>query len=367
MILRKFNMIQQMNGFRNKFRHIDGEKMRLSYSIKKNIFEAAVGGLINKFKFRKRRDTLFFVDILMNYVKECEKAGYEEEIRNVSEKWALCFFHNLMPPIMKKLPFDFLCNKMIAPNFKNLGYVEDIKFVKENDNITIITKNETNIEKIGLNGLSIGFYMGMLDFICNSKVDYINATKSDETCTYVFRLTKNPISIQVKDKATYDKLNYLPPTKGFTLKDALEKGIFQLKEHNQIYFRGKLVSPAEPTILHLIGSKSLMLEKISDISFKYFKDILDESSTYEEKLRFLKTILQVIGWGIINIIIKSSERITIEIKRPPHGFQLGEENWIVFDKIILGYLWVLNKKYKTLSMKFENNKLSLVYVINKKL
>jgi hypothetical protein len=57
--------------------------MRLSTSLNRNILEANVGGIINKFKIESRRSTLFFEDILANYVKGCEEAGHAEEMEKI--------------------------------------------------------------------------------------------------------------------------------------------------------------------------------------------------------------------------------------------------------------------------------------------
>lgn len=49
--------------------------MRLSESLRKNIMEANVGGVINKFKLHKRRDTLFLRNCLQGTWLNARRLG----------------------------------------------------------------------------------------------------------------------------------------------------------------------------------------------------------------------------------------------------------------------------------------------------
>lgn len=334
--------------------------MRLSESLRKGIMETSSSGLFNKFKMRKRRNVLFFNDILMEYVRECEKAGFGDDIRELSEKWGISIFERLVPGMMKMLPFNFLCNKVLAPVWKNLGYMEDILFKRNADSITIITKNETNIQRIGLNNLSIGFYMGMVGSICQRRAHYVDADKSGSICTYRLRLSDSLVSINLKEKDVYDRLNLMPAISGFTLKDALRKGIFQLKEYNKIYFRGRLTSPGDSTILQLIGNSGPKLNSIQSISYAYFRDIIEKDSSSGNKIVLLKTLLQVMGQGIVTIVTDGGN-IMVNIKNPVYGFQAEPDNWEFLTRTILGYLWMIKRNLGVKDVEIGHKHLKITY------
>jgi len=62
--------------------------MRLSESLRRNIMNVIGGGIVNRFVLKKSRiDLLFFEDILANYIKGCEDAGFGKEMEETAEKW----------------------------------------------------------------------------------------------------------------------------------------------------------------------------------------------------------------------------------------------------------------------------------------
>ena len=334
--------------------------MRLSESLRKNIMEATINGVLNKFKGKSRRDILFFEDILADYVKECEDAGYKKEMKLISQKWA-SMVQQVIPKTLRKLSPLFLLNVIMKKAWTNIGILDDLHITKENNIIKITTKNEALTRIVGKNEFSVGSYTGILNALYNSQLECIDVIQTKETSRYTFKFKNKSFKMKTKDKDLYNSLNYLIPNKGFTLKDALEKNIFQLKENNRIYFRGKGIGPVENTIFHLISNQNMLLKKVPDISYKYFSEIIEKDSSNDRKLALLKVLLQVMGWGTIKIIIKSENEVLFKIHNQPYGLQLEKDNWDFLIKTILGYLWILDKKFKITDVKYSHRRLKILY------
>lgn len=333
--------------------------MRLAESLRKNIIEITSGRILNKFKIRNRRDVLFFEDIFANYIKECEKAGYVKETAEIGQKWTNLNIQNVVQPIFKKAPLFFL-NTIMRNVWSNLGLIDNIEVTKDRNIIKIETKNEVPTRIIGKNNFIIGSYVGILNILFNSHVECFKASQTKKYCYYVFNIKYKPFIVSsYKEKRVYDKLNQSKNIEGFTLKDLLKKGIFQLKEDNKLYFRGKSIIAGENTLAHLIGNSKLLLEKIPHISYIYFKEIIKES-TDEEKLLLIKTLLQAMGWGTLKII-ETKKNVHLEIKNPPHGLQLEKDNWEFLTRTILGYLWLLDKKFIVRKVNEQYKKLIITY------
>lgn len=334
--------------------------MRFSNSIRKNVFETVVGGLTNKLHLHKRRDTLFFEDIGANYIKEAEKAGYEKQMEDLGQKWMNLVFVTLMPSMLKKMPSMLLLNNIMKSVWINLGLIDDLNFIKKDDTLELRTRNEGLTRIIEKNRFVIGFYKGILNVLFNSEIECISAEQTKESSAYFFKIKnayQNPINS--KDKETYDKLNYLSPEKGFTLKDALNSRTLILTENNIIQFRNKNLVSTENTLIHLFGNEKILLEKVPEISYNYFKEIIKESDG-KEKLTLLKTLLQTMGWGVVTII-SEEDNITVEIKNPPYGLQAEKDDWSFFINVILGYLWLINNKFKIKDVKEKYKDIVAIY------
>lgn len=334
--------------------------MRLSESLHKNILEVKAGWILNKFKIRKRRVVLFFEDILAEYINECEKAGYEEEMKEIGQKWMNLVIQQLLPLFIKKLPATTILNNFLGRMWINLGLMNDLHTVQEDNIIRIETKNETNVKAIGKNQFAVGFYEGVLNILFQSQMKCINVIQTTEFCEYTFKIKNESFSVAAKEKTFYDQLNYLPRNKGFTLKDCLKSKIFYLKK-NQVFFREKRLTPLENTLSHLFGNYNILLNKLPHTSFIFFKQIIDEAVSNQKKLTLLKTILQSTGWGIIKIVIKNENEILFKIKNPPYGLQIEKDNWIFLINIILGYLWLLDKNFTLTNFIEKNKKLNIEY------
>lgn len=336
--------------------------MRMSESLRKNIFETSAGGIINKFKIVKRRSPFFFDEIGLKYVKLCDERGYDKELRKMSHEWGFMLFERIVSSVTKKLPLPHLvsCNIIVKKLFSHLGYMEGIRFSRNGDIAIVNTKNEENIKIIGINSLHTGLHMGFSTAIFNSQMEFLGAKETGNgNCEYTFKILNKPPPFRAKDKSTYDRLNSLPSMQGPTLKDALKNNIFKMKG-NRIYFRGKVISSIESTIFHLFSNRRILLEEVPKISYDYFKDIVKKESSDEEKLNLLKFLLQAMGWGIIKITMKG-KRIVFHINYPPYGFQVESDNWDFIIIVILGYLWLIDKRFKIDKVNISYKKLRVEY------
>lgn len=334
--------------------------MRLSESLRKGAMEAFRGGLVNKFKIRRRRVTLFFGDIFIGYVRACEKSGYKKEMEAAGQKWMVLYFRTLVPSAMKKLPISLL-NMIMKKVWVNIGLMDDFNMEKNNNVATIKTANEAISKAIGDNGFSIGLYKGILNVLYESGAETVSAKQSAESSAYVFRITgKDPGVFEGKDKAEYDKLNTLKGMEGFALKDAFKSRILELKEGNKIYFRGRPVYPVENTIFHIIGNAGVLLDKVQEISFEFFRGLVEPETSDEKKLVLLKTLLQTMGWGALKIAVRDKE-IEIGIENPPFGLQRERDNWEFLARAILGYLWLIDKKFRIKHAEEKGRRLRITY------
>jgi len=318
--------------------------MRLSTSLQKGILQTSVGNVLNRFIARSRRDTLFFEDILASYIAECEKCGYGEDIRKITERWSELLFCRLVPISLKRFPLPIL-TEIAKKNWNVLGMIDDLSIEKNDDMILIKTKNESITRIIGKNEFMLGFFKGNVNAVYDSQSEVAHVKQGKGSSEYHFELTNEPIFVLGRDKSLYDRLNYMKPLEGFTLNDAFKKGMLQLKDRNEIYFREKRITITENTIFHLIGNSDLPLDGLPSISFSFFSKVIMKESTDGQKLILLKNLLQVMGWGIVNISFGEKNRVTIGIKNPPYGLQLEKDNWQFLNKMILGYLWLLDEEF----------------------
>lgn len=336
--------------------------MRLSESIRRGVLETKVGRVINKFKVKKgRRDTFFFDDIGLNYVKLLEDNGYGERLRLLSYKWGVITSAMILPSSVKILPYTISCNMLLRDMYINIGYMQDIHFKKVSDIIEIRTKNEENVKKIGINNLHIGMLMGICTSFFNSEIAFLEAKCSlSGDCAYKFRIMNKPVSLDAKGKEVYNKLNEIPSASGLTIKNALKLKILVMKG-NKIYFRGRSITAIENTLFHIFSNEDLMLDHVCRMSYEFFSNIIKESST-EKKLKLIKNLLQFMGWGIINFEMKNRKRIVMNISYPPFGIQSEKDNWRFLYETVRGYLWLVNKELRIGRIKEKQRKLSVEYV-----
>ncbi len=336
--------------------------MKLAHSLHKKTLEASVGHLLNKFKLRKRRDTLFFEDILSEYVKLCEEKGIDTSI--LARKWVHVTLFPSIPSYLKKLPIEFLYNSILNKVWANLGIFDSIHFEKVSKDVVRITvMDESETRSVGPNKGMIGFHIGVLEVLTGKKVVCLKAVQTREKSVYELKIIPEKAEITVgKSKKEYDAINALKPIKGFTLKDAMEKRIIHLKSPNKIFFRGKRICFLENTFFHILSNETPFIDKIADISYEYFKHLINSNSTKNEKLKLLKSLLQIMGWGIVSFIV-SGDSITLDIKHPPHGYQKEKDNLAFIANTVLGYLRLINGKLKIKEIRHYPQELVVKYVV----
>jgi len=327
--------------------------MRLSSLIKRRILQSGAGFLSNKLHGKSRRDVLYFEDLGAMYISACDRKGFSKDIRDVSFEWGFLTAKSFLPSILTRLPEAVVFGVLLKRAWIHIGIVQDVSISRDGPLLRVSTKGETVTRLIGKNSFLPGFYAGAFSGILGSRVRLVSSIQAKDGAEYVFESTAEPVSISGKSKDAYNKLNFPSGSKGFGLDDALRRNLFQLKEDNHVYFRGKPLTTAENTIFHLLRGKALLVGELHRISYVYFKGLVKADTRPEEALVLLKSLLQGMGWGVVHI--RSSGRmVCVEIKNPPYGLQSESDNWGFLANSILGYLRVMDKKLK---LKCINSKL----------
>ncbi len=333
--------------------------MKLSESIHRNIMQPFVGGLINRFKVKGRRDVLFFEDILARYIKECEDAGHGKEMEEIGRKCTVLATDVLAPKVIRNIPVTSFFNRLAKKMWINLGLMDKLDAKKEGEKIVLVTKNEYITRVIGKNKFNVGLLEGVLGTFLGKEIRCSAHAEGDKT-VYTCRIFGDiKASYEGKSRERYLKLNEVPQVKGFSLKEALINGTIKIRGVNRLYFRRVPIIPLENTLVHEISNRGTCLERVIEISYRYFKELIEPDASEKSKLNLLKNMLQVMGWGVVTIT--QGRHITIDIKYPPHGLQKEPDNWRFLSFIILGYIRLLDKRISLKSEKFFKNRLSLVY------
>jgi hypothetical protein len=318
--------------------------MKFSEFLRRKILQMAGGVILNYFKIKKRRDTLYFGEIPAKYFLLCEKKGFGAELQEIGQKWMYLYFSTLIPEAFKKIPPEDLLNGIVKRIWINMGVMGDFSIKREGNILRIETRDEGMTELIGKNSFLLGFHEGVINALYGKEVEILDVKQTKGRCRYRFKIRSKKFKISGKIKEEYDRLNYIPEVRGPTLDDMLKRKLFRLKGH-KIYFRGKTIYPIENTVIHLFSNRGLILESVPKISYEFFNGILDKKSTKEDKLRLLKNLMQVMGWGIFSIS-KRKNSLKIKIENPPYGLQGEKENWDFLAKMIEGYVKNIDKKYR---------------------
>jgi hypothetical protein len=334
--------------------------MRLSEFLRKNIIETKVGEVANKFKFHKRRDTLFFEELLARYVIECENKGFGMHIMEISRRWMLLYFTVLVPSPIKRMPKFFLLNSVMRKIWNNMGLIEDYHMEKDGDVVRIKTVNEAITRTVGANKLTVGFHMGIMEALFGLKANVLIIKQDKEHCEYEFRLEGTPLPAAARTKECYKTLNTMQPVRGYTLTDALKRKMIVMKDDNRMYFRSSPISPVENTLFHMIGELNIMPESMPRISYDFFRGVVRKDANKESKLSLLKTLFQVMGWGMVTILVKSDGGIIIEIRNPPHGLA-EQDNWTYLFRTFLGYLWLVDRRLRLASIRERPSSVTAEY------
>jgi hypothetical protein len=272
--------------------------------------------------------------------------------------------HRIIPAAIKALPLDFVFNQIFRKIWLNLG-AGNMRLSIDGNNIHITAEKEILTRCAGRNRAMVGFNIGVISAVTGQCVKVKKVVMSKNKTDYFFELERRAVHLpQSRSLAEYNSLNKLTPVKGFTLKDALEKKVFTLRG-NEIFFRGKRISIIENSFFGLLGKEKILLERVPLISHDYFKALVIEETSKEAKLILLKTLLQTMGWGIIDLILKE-DGITLIIRNPPHSFSL-HDNWDFLMRVVLGYLWLIDKRFRLSNSRYESNRLIVEFTSSKAL
>ncbi|MCK5233424.1 MAG: hypothetical protein KAJ91_01265 [Candidatus Aenigmarchaeota archaeon] len=306
--------------------------------------ESSVGGIVNKFKMRSRRDVLVFDDILVEYIKRCEKAGYKKDMEEIGFYWGSLTIQAFLPRALRVIPVSVIANTIGMTVWRNIGLLDYMKVVQKNGMATLETRNEYITRTIGKNSFIIGKYAAILSFLSARNVELLKSKQTTKDSIYVFKVKKERrTDVRSKGKRRYDQLNQKKIDIEYTLKDFLKRRIFQI-QNNKLFFREQSMLSLENTLFCIISNRAVMLDEVCEISYDFFKKVI-KSEKIEEHVSFLKKLMQVMGWGRFKIIIQSQNKIKFEIENAPCGLQEEPDNWDFLVFMILGYLRVFDKKF----------------------
>ena len=336
--------------------------MRFSESLQRNVIDTSFGGIFNRFKVRKRRDILFFEDIFAKYFSLCDDMGYSHEIRDIAREWMGTISPKFVSTRLQLISPVKIVNSIGNVIWRNLGLLDSIKIAEKGRKISSVSKNEMITRLIGKNSFMIGCAEGILSSLYKTRINCIYHKQARDASIYEFDILEEEFDFPSKTGNKYEKLNMASNSEENIIRKALLKRLFTLR-NNRIYFRDSSIIVAENTLFHLIGDKGLLLKSLPGISYEYFKQHVSDSS-HEGKLLLLKNIMRSMGWGTTAIFYDPENlRIKVSIRNPPHGFQLGSDNWDFFIGVILGFLWLINTKFRVSEKTYHENTLRITFCI----
>jgi len=334
--------------------------IRFSELLGRKVIETDGGRIVNKFSIKSRRNVLFFADILANYVKRCEDAGFAEEIGSIGYDWTLLSVQELMPKTISIMPASLKMG-ILRNIWINIGALTDLKFSHDGDAITLVTKNEMVREIIGNNHYSTESFRGIIAGLFKKETETVSVEWTDPVCTYRFRLLGAPAGrIDSKSKDAYNRMNYRYSLGSYSMENAIKDELFKIKG-NRLHFRESPMFMTESTLYHIISSRGPELGSIPTIAKKYFDTHIQHTSTIG-KLLMIKNLLHVSGWGMVNVITDEN-KITFSINNPPYGLQKPADSWSFLIATILGYLWTIDENYVQTDQSFASDTIKTVFEI----
>jgi hypothetical protein len=336
--------------------------MRITEFLRKGVLKAGVGGIKNRIKLHERRDTFFFEEIGARYVEACDSAGRSPVMEAVGEKWMALYFKYLLPSGFRKMPPKFFLNVIVKKIWVSMRMMDYFRLREDAGAFEITTRNEGVTRIVGANSLMTGFYKGILASLYGYRFSTLVASQSKTECRYLFAMTGERFEAQGKGRQAYDRLNRIAASDGFGLKDAIKSRLIEIKD-NSLYYRSKAISPIENTLFHIIGNEGIMLDSVASVAQDFFSGIVDADSDETRRAVTLKTLLQVMGWGMVNIKFTDKEAIVL-IKNPACGLQLEKDNWEFLAQTMLGYLRLSRRNASLSRTEHANARLRLTYALH---
>ncbi len=331
--------------------------MRLSHSLHRGILEATVGALFNQLMMasvRRRRNTLFFEGIVAEYIRVCEQSGYADRMFSIGHKWFSMIFSRLFSNRIWHMGQMLVLDNVIRPLWISLGALDDMEVELHGREISVVTYNDSIIRLIGPNQFYVGMVVGGLSLLFGKKAKCIKALQTKAKSSYrLVLLDEPPTQYPSIPLDAYNEKNRFTPEPGFNLQMALKQRMFVL-DGNHIKFRGRGIWHVENTIFHLLSSEKILLDKVPRISYNYFREVIQKGAGSKEKLRILKTLLQVMGWGKFSFEMQGKS-IIVKATNLPVGFQKGKSDWSFLFRVIEGYSWLINRGYRLASLEQAHN------------
>lgn len=333
--------------------------MKLTESMRRGVFDSFVGGVINRFKLKGRRDVLVFEDILAGYVKRCQDAGQSGYLGEIASYWGGMTMQEFLPGAVKRLPITFMANSIAKSVWSNIGLLDDLSLERGKGTIKLETKNEYITRVIGPNSFMPQAYRGILSAIMGKELELGKSVQDMNRCVYHFRITERPYErIETKGKEKYNELNQRFFEKGKSFREVVKMRMFRIK-NNRIFFRNRSVIPLENTIFSIIGNRSVMTEEIVPVSKEFFSGLVG-SDKMDGRLKLIKGLMQIMGWGKFSVVMRGKDDIVFEVKNMPFGLQPEDDNWNFPAFMILGFLKLSDDDF-SVSIKKQARGLTLTY------
>jgi len=337
--------------------------MNLAGSIHKGIISIKPGGVHNTHILKRRRNTIFFEDLISEYYKICEQHGHGEQLYSTAQEWMAKVGITLSPPEVLKNPGINIINNIQNPMWSNLGLINKIHAEQDKDRVSVTVESPCCTRIIGKNAFMSGVFTGAMNYAFLRQVELLSEKTTKERSIFEYKILSTKFVNNAIDRQKYIKMNEIPDTKSTSMKHALNAKTIQLHENNRLYLRNHPLWYVENTIFHMLGHRGLMLAELEDLSKNFFKSLIDKDTSLENKLRLLKTIIQTLGWGIVTILIDGNQ-IIIKIDFIPHGLQTTPDNYSLLTSVWTGYLKAINENSELQNSTVTSNTHYLKYSIH---
>jgi|SRR3989344_5130017 len=333
--------------------------MKLAHSLSKKVYNSSSGNNLNAYKIDKRRNTIFFSELLSGYFQILRKHE-KEKLREIIYKWNRAVMQAVVPETLKQNVPNFF-NKITKPIWVQLGSIDGMHS-NEKEDIFVSIENETITACLNETYFIEPLLEAIIDGIKKRKSKLIKSLIEGKKAEYHFSVSENeePESFAFKSKDEYLKKNQIKKFEGFSTSDALSKGFFNLNEKNQLFFRSKRLVAYETTLYQLLSIYDLHFEDFLETAENFYANVFDQDSKKEKIALTGKNLFEAMGWG--KILIKADEnfnKIKINVHHLPYGIQKEKDSWKFLETNILAFLRVINPELELIKSEKINENLLL--------
>lgn len=292
-------------------------------------------GILNRFRGVRRRNVVFFDEVLAEYIAVCEKAGYGKEVYSIGKEWGSAYSQGVIPPFIRKIPRPLLLNNIMGRLWRSMDLLDGLDVKEDGRNIEFKTSGECVTRTIGKNALVQGLYNGVLSVLCGYDIEDDGCEQTKEGSVYRYRISRRPFSAESKGAEEYTRMNFGAKEGAYSLQAAYRDRFFTLKG-NKSYLKGAHIQISESTLFHIIGNRGPMINGVAKIASGYLRRTVGKMSE-DYALKSAKMLIEAGGWGKADFLIKGNS-INLSISNPPYGFQTGKDNWKWLSMNLLGYI-----------------------------